>query len=72
MNEAMALMTEKETAICLGLKLSRIRYETFLKQVPYIKIGRGVHYSKHVFQNQITVERVVDSATKTGLDLLYV
>ena len=40
------LMKAEEAAAYLGFAVSRIRYETFLKRIPYIKIGRSVRYSK--------------------------
>lgn len=40
------LLTHMEAAAYLGLKPSRIRYETFLKRIPTIKLGRSVRYSK--------------------------
>ena len=40
------LMTCADVSKYLGLKPSRIRYETFLKRIPHIKIGRSVRYTK--------------------------
>ena len=40
------LMTCSEVALYLRVPVSRIRYETFLRRIPFIKIGRSVRYSK--------------------------
>lgn len=41
-----ALINCKEAAEYLGFSESRIRYETFLKRIPHIKMGRSVFYKK--------------------------
>lgn len=38
------LLKIDEVAEILGLPVSRIRYEVFLKRIPFIKIGRSVRF----------------------------
>jgi excisionase family DNA binding protein len=40
-----SLLTAKQAGEYLGLTESRIRYETHLKRIPFIKIGRTVRYT---------------------------
>jgi excisionase family DNA binding protein len=40
------LLNCAEVAKYTGFTESRIRYETFLKRIPHIKIGRSVRFSK--------------------------
>lgn len=40
------LLNIEEAARYLGMPVSRIRYETFIKRIPFIKIGRSVRYIK--------------------------
>ena len=40
------LMEIGEAAEYLRLKVSRLRYEVFIKRIPHIKIGRSIRFSK--------------------------
>ena len=40
------LMEIGEAAEYLRLKISRLRYEVFIKRIPHIKIGRSIRFSK--------------------------
>lgn len=40
------LMNTEDAAHYLSMSPGRIRYETFIKRIPFIKIGRSVRFSK--------------------------
>lgn len=50
-NQALSLnsydyLTVGQVAALLNLKISRLRYMVFTKQIPFIKIGASVRFSK--------------------------
>ena len=53
MTEKQALLTCKQAAEYLNLPLSRIRYETFLKRIPHVKIGRSVRFIKEALDQWV-------------------
>ena len=46
MNESSRFLTLTQAADFLNFKVSRIRYEVFLKRIPHMKIGRSIRFSE--------------------------
>ena len=53
-SEYQSLMNTESAAAYLGLKESRLRYEVFLKRIPFVKLGRSVRFSKEQLDKWIS------------------